>query len=120
MKKISEWCLEYLDQHSAALAKRGGKNGPIAGAVFQHGTYYAAIQALLFVFCYRHDELLPIMDGIIFITNLSNYAIIIGEVKSWKLDQLLYNPLDPLHHISQGVALSFLNLNRFFHLLIYL
>jgi hypothetical protein len=99
MKKISDWCLEYLDQHSAALAKRGGKNGPIAGAVFQHGTYYAAIQALLFVFCYRHDELLPIMDG---------------EVKSWKLDQLLYNPLDPLHHISQGVALSFLNLNRFF------
>ena len=44
---IAEWCNEYIKETSIS------KNA--AGCV-QHGTFYAVVQTLLFVFCFRYKE----------------------------------------------------------------
>lgn len=41
MRRISDWCLAYIDRHT---------NG-------EHSLFYAAVQSLLYVFCYRYAEL---------------------------------------------------------------
>lgn len=100
LTRISGWCLQYIAKNSAN-GKKNGRHGPLQQQ--QHGTFYAAVQALLFTICYRHDQLQQLATD---------------TVDSWKLGQVLCNWLNPLQNISQGVALCFLNLNRRLHLLI--
>nr|CAD2122089.1 unnamed protein product [Meloidogyne enterolobii] len=69
----------------------------------QHGIFYSTVQALLFVFCYRYEEL-----------NKEENSL--SQFNLWNLDKIVFNSLNPLQHISQGVALCFLNLARRFNL----
>lgn len=49
MKRMASWACQYVDQ--AGLPKSN-----TVGAI-QHGIFYAVVQALLFIFCFRYREI---------------------------------------------------------------
>lgn len=49
MRKLSLWCREYAERFATMKNSRGYG--------IQHGTFYAIVQSLLFIFCYRHGEM---------------------------------------------------------------
>ncbi|KAL7075209.1 hypothetical protein ACQ4LE_005582 [Meloidogyne hapla] len=101
IKTISNWCFNYITENSKnEISKR---NIAVNTKMIQHGIFYSTVQALLFVFCYRYEELNKEENGL-------------NQFNSWNLDKIVFNSLNPLQHISQGVALCFLNLARRFNL----
>lgn len=44
---MAEWCCSYVDNAGFLKVNVGG---------LQHGTFYATVQTLLFVLCYRYKE----------------------------------------------------------------
>lgn len=44
---MADWCCAYVDNVDFSKMNVGG---------IQHGTFYATVQALLFVICYRYHE----------------------------------------------------------------
>lgn len=98
---ISNWCFNYILENSKnEIYKR---NITVNTKMVQHGIFYSTVQALLFVFCYRYEEL-----------NKKENSL--SQFNLWNLDKIVFNSLNPLQHISQGVALCFLNLARRFNL----
>ncbi|KAI1711814.1 RNA polymerase I specific transcription initiation factor RRN3 domain-containing protein [Ditylenchus destructor] len=91
LRRMSEWCCIYVD--SCELMKR-----EVGG--MQHGTFYAVVQALLFVICYRHSEL------------TTKYGAV-EEIHQWGLGRIVHSKLEPLLYISQAVALCFANVSRY-------
>ncbi|KAF7638311.1 hypothetical protein Mgra_00002284 [Meloidogyne graminicola] len=101
LKNLSTWCLDYITKNSKNEVVKRNISPNIK--ITQHGIFFSIVQALLFVFCYRHEEL-----------NKKENAL--KEVYSWNLDKIVFNSLNPLQHISKGVTLCFLNLARRFNL----
>lgn len=88
---ISEWCYSYVDRCKVTKGAMGG---------MQHGTFYAVVQALFFVICYRHSEL------------TTKYGTA-EEVHQWELGYIVHSKLEPLLYISQAVASCFANVSRY-------
>jgi hypothetical protein len=87
---MADWCCDYVD--NAEVLKNGATGG------VQHGTFYAVVQAMLFVFCYRYKEL--------------HEGGVVEGAHQWGLGRIIHSKLEPLHFISQAVALCFSNVSR--------
>ncbi|KAH7730511.1 Protein C36E8.1 [Aphelenchoides avenae] len=89
MKEMALWCGRYVDQVVILKPNVGG---------IQHGTFYAVVQALLFVFCFRYKELVD--------------NRLVDDVHIWGLGRVVHSHLEPLKYISRIVASCFANVSR--------
>lgn len=90
MKRMAAWANQYVDNAEIRnTAKPGG---------IQHGTFYAVVQALLFVFCFRYREIVE--------TNQIN------ELQSWGIGKILHSHFEPLKYISSVIAECFAAISR--------
>lgn len=89
MQKMADWCNEYINV--AGLRKT------VEGCL-QHGTFYAVVQSLLFVFTYRYKE---------FVDNNR-----VQDVHSWGLQRIIHSQFQPLRFISRVIALGFATISR--------
>uniref|UniRef100_A0A915CKZ6 RNA polymerase I-specific transcription initiation factor RRN3 n=1 Tax=Ditylenchus dipsaci TaxID=166011 RepID=A0A915CKZ6_9BILA len=90
LRRMADWCCSYINNCETLRTTIGG---------IQHGTFYAVVQSLLFVFCYRYKELAD--QGAI------------DDVHQWGLGRIVHSKLEPLRFISQAVALCFANVSRY-------
>ncbi|CAD5231556.1 unnamed protein product [Bursaphelenchus xylophilus] len=89
LKQMANWCLHYIDK--AGQVKRPGAH--------QHGTFYAVVQAFLFVLCFRYKE---------FVENKQ-----IDELRLWGLGRIVHCQLEPLNYISTPLAKCFACVSRY-------
>jgi hypothetical protein len=89
LKKMADWCNEYI-----------GKSGlcrNCAGCI-QHGTFYAVVQSLLFVFSFRYKE---------FVENDC-----VKDIHAWGLSRIVHSHFEPLKYISRVIARGFATISR--------
>ncbi|CAD5225179.1 unnamed protein product [Bursaphelenchus okinawaensis] len=89
LKQMANWCLRYIDK--AGQVKRPGGH--------QHGTFYAIVQAFLFVICFRYKE---------FVDNKQ-----IDELRLWGLGRIVHCQLEPLNYIATPLAKCFASVSRY-------
>jgi len=89
MKKMANWCNEYIN--AAGLRKN------VEGCL-QHGAFYAVVQALLFTFSFRYKEFVE-------------YNCV-KEVHSWGLARIIHSQFQPLRFISRVISLGFATISR--------
>lgn len=89
-REMVRWGADYQSQ---AIARLGG--APPSLDVNLHGTFYAAMQGVLYICCYRHEQLQTAEAG----GALSGLAVALAQV--------LHGPLNPLKFCLEAIAIEF-------------
>ena len=94
-RELITWAAEYQNATLSRL-ESGGKP---ALDVHIHGVFYAAMQGVLYILCYRHEQL-RLAEGGRALTSLSD-----------TLTEVLHGPLNPLKFTLDAIVLEFERLN---------
>ena len=96
MRDIVQWASHYQQQAVARLAASGQQPSL---DVHLHGVFYTALQGVLYILCYRHEQLTAAEGG----------GAIAGLGAS--LSEVLHGPLNPLKFCLEAIVLEFERLN---------
>lgn len=98
LRVLQFWAMEYVDLHSASIPAH-----PVQSTVAAHGPFYAVCQAILYIVCFRHAQLLADADGIEFLRGL-------------ELDRLVHSRFNPLRAVLPAVVREFAHLSGAYEL----